>query len=351
MSECSAELSTRAKDLMSHWTRGMPPGHVASDQARADFLSALAEIEQLQTSDFRTPLIDKPRVEQALLEYLSANGAAVRPMRWFNDAKSMRDYMVPHDAHPAYSSLKSYLPISFAFDAAWRASEWLSAEPPPAWSLREYYEALDKQGVPDRFVRLIRSLSLPEDARFKVDPSVAKTLSPIPAILRAVASGLFYVKFGVNEVICVARPSLWIEHGRLHRDDGPAVQWLGGESHCFWHGLQIPRWMIEQPDRITPSTIRAERDPGRRRCMIERFGIERLLRQTGAKLVCEDQFGKLWSAEFFFTVVEVENGTAEADGTRQKYLLQVPPSMRSPREAVAWTYGLRSEQYDIAVRS
>jgi hypothetical protein len=44
-------------------------------------------------------------------------------------------------------------------------------------------------------------------------------------------------------------------------------------------------------------------------------------------------------------------GTREPDGTRRRYFLHVPPSMQSPRQAVAWTYGLSPEQYEIAVRT
>ena len=46
-----------------------------------------------------------------------------------------------------------------------------------------------------------------------------------------------------------------------------------------------------------------------------------------------------------WTAVEVVNGTAEADGSRKRYFLRVPSAMRTPREAVAWTYGLTADQY------
>jgi hypothetical protein len=49
--------------------------------------------------------------------------------------------------------------------------------------------------------------------------------------------------------------------------------------------------------------------------------------------------------------VEVENGTAETDRSRRRYFLAVPPWIRTPREAVAWTYGLAPHEYDVVVRS
>jgi hypothetical protein len=50
-------------------------------------------------------------------------------------------------------------------------------------------------------------------------------------------------------------------------------------------------------------------------------------------------------------ILEVQNGTRESDGTYRQYSLSVPPGMRSPWEAMAWTYGLRPAQSDLAVRT
>ena len=45
------------------------------------------------------------------------------------------------------------------------------------------------------------------------------------------------------------------------------------------------------------------------------------------------------------------NGTPEPDGSHKRYFLQVPPTVRTPREAVAWTYGLSERQYRPVVRT
>jgi len=50
--------------------------------------------------------------------------------------------------------------------------------------------------------------------------------------------------------------------------------------------------------------------------------------------------------------VEVINATPERDGTRKHFFLQVPANMRTARDAVAWTYGLRPDVYaQLAVRT
>ncbi len=59
--------------------------------------------------------------------------------------------------------------------------------------------------------------------------------------------------------------------------------------------------------------------------------------------------GRLWRVnlppEEPLVLVEVENATAEADGSRRRYFLRVPPHMRTAREAVAWTFDVPPEEY------
>jgi hypothetical protein len=44
-------------------------------------------------------------------------------------------------------------------------------------------------------------------------------------------------------------------------------------------------------------------------------------------------------------MVKVRNSTPEPDGAYKDYFLRVPPTMRTAREAVAWTFGLEAEDY------
>ena len=74
-----------------------------------------------------------------------------------------------------------------------------------------------------------------------------------------------------------------------------------------------------------------------------------------AKLVRQDNFGKLWRLQpgmegESVRVVEVVNATPEPDGSYRNYFLQVPPSVRTAREAVAWTFGFESAR-DYALKA
>ncbi len=44
-------------------------------------------------------------------------------------------------------------------------------------------------------------------------------------------------------------------------------------------------------------------------------------------------------------MVKVVNSTPEPDGSRREYFLRVPPTVRTAREAVAWTFGLAADAY------
>jgi hypothetical protein len=66
-------------------------------------------------------------------------------------------------------------------------------------------------------------------------------------------------------------------------------------------------------------------------------------------LVHQDDFGRLWEAGRTagepIRMVEVVNATLEEDGSSRHHLLRVPPSVRTAREAVAWTFGLGAAEY------
>ena len=81
---------------------------------------------------------------------------------------------------------------------------------------------------------------------------------------------------------------------------------------------------------------------------------ERFVALRGATCIARDEYGKLWRRSWrldAWAAVEVTNGTPEPDGTFKKYFLQVPAHFQTPRQAVAWTYGLLPEQYSLRQRT
>jgi hypothetical protein len=116
----------------------------------------------------------------------------------------------------------------------------------------------------------------------------------------------------------------------------------------------VPGWIIERSELLNVRTIAAATDPQIRRCMIDIFTPERFVREGGAYRVAQDETGILWRQRWrweSWAAVEVLNGSPEPDGTYKRYFLQIPPNIRSPREAVAWTYGLTEQRYRPALRT
>jgi hypothetical protein len=143
-------------------------------------------------------------------------------------------------------------------------------------------------------------------------------------------------------------------NGRLHAADGPALC-FGADCEVYaWKGILVPARLIEQPESIDVRLVEAAHDPQIRRCMIDIMTPQRFIEQGGAYRVVEDETGVLWRQRWrweAWAAVEVINGTPEPDGTFKRYFLQVPPTVRTPREGVAWTYGLSERQYRLVRRT
>ncbi len=151
------------------------------------------------------------------------------------------------------------------------------------------------------------------------------------------------------------------DQGRLHNPGGMAVAYPDGWGLYAWHGLTVPESIIMQPP--TASAVLGEANAEYKRVLIERMGAEALMAEIGAIVVSEDAFGRLWRADIGdsdpYLTVEVVNGTSNPDGTPKVYWLTVPylnelrgrVPMATAQEAVAWSYGLRPEEYAPAIRT
>ncbi|MEV6983557.1 DUF6745 domain-containing protein [Sphaerisporangium sp. NPDC051017] len=137
--------------------------------------------------------------------------------------------------------------------------------------------------------------------------------------------------------------------GRLHRAEGPALAFPDGFALHAWHGMPVPADFGAAMADLSAPRIRQEPNAELRRVMLEHYGFDRYLRESGAASVHKDDTGVLWRAELGddepLTMVEVVNSTPEPDGTYRTYFLRVPPWVTTARQGVAWTFNLTSEQY------
>ncbi|MFJ5122510.1 DUF6745 domain-containing protein [Kitasatospora sp. NPDC088548] len=139
------------------------------------------------------------------------------------------------------------------------------------------------------------------------------------------------------------------EAGRLDRADGPALEYADGFALHAWRGMPVPPGFLAGLGTVTVERIRTEENAELRRVLLEHYGYERYLADSGAEPLHRDETGVLWRiqlpADEPVVMVEVVNSTAEPDGTFRTYWLRVPPGTRTARAGVAWTFGLTEAEY------
>lgn len=140
---------------------------------------------------------------------------------------------------------------------------------------------------------------------------------------------------------------------RLHNENGIAFRF--DEEQAVWalRGIVVPEFVVRK--RHLLEDIHKESNLEVRRIMIETYGSERYIKDSGAKFVSEDDWGTLYMKDFPddepILWVKVKNSTPEPDGSYKDYFLRVPPRIGTPRGAIAWTFGMSSQDYQPLVET
>ena len=177
-------------------------------------------------------------------------------------------------------------------------------------------------------------------------------------LLDAFVCGCWLLYWTDDTLFWVAKPAIHREPGtqRLHHDTHAALE-SDIVNLYFWHGVMVPAFVILKPDLITIARIDQETNAEVRRVMIERYrhgeeihGVAAFTRDAdGERLDHDECYGTLWRRDIpndeAIVMIEVVNRTREPDGRFKHYWLRVPPTMRTARQAVAWTFNMPAEQY------
>lgn len=153
------------------------------------------------------------------------------------------------------------------------------------------------------------------------------------------------------------------DRGRPHNTEGPFYSAADGTKAYFIAGIEIPNenW-VENPSSLTVKDIEGTQNVELRRVLIDMYESEKAGRSrgaylfdSGATLVSKDEIGELYlkkqQGDEDMVCVKVTNSTPEPDGTYKDYILRVPPTTKTPREAIAWTFGLQPEEYQPMVQT
>lgn len=163
-------------------------------------------------------------------------------------------------------------------------------------------------------------------------------------------------------IVACERPAVVCmdEESRLHSETGPAVSFRDGWQVHAVHGVRVPGWIIESPEKITVEEIEKETNSEIQRVMIERMGWEVFVEGADFEVVDHDErWGTLFRRGEYL-VVRVMNSSPEPDGSFRHYMLPVAPGCEPLPEpdgelgepqaltalnAVASTFGMRGEEY------
>ncbi len=167
-----------------------------------------------------------------------------------------------------------------------------------------------------------------------------------------------------NYVVISERPTIVTmdSNERIHNDTGPCIAFADGWKVWAWHGVRVPEWIIEQPEKLTTDLILKESNAEIRRCMIEKFGIPRLLKEANAKVLDSKIQRHVVGGEEKMNELLAVDIHGDPDGklvalrvvcpsTFREYWLRVPPNQKTVQEALAWTFDMKSEEYNPIAES
>jgi len=161
------------------------------------------------------------------------------------------------------------------------------------------------------------------------------------------------------------------EEGRLHHDVEPAyvsktrVSWYkNGKLHgkdidiygsiaYYYDSILVPPNFITDSVNLTIKEVLNHSNAEVRYVGIKICGYDKI--EKIANFIDIDKDMKLFYIDKIFTepiaILKVVNSTPEYDGTFKAYYLNVPPTMKTCKEAVAWTFYKEASDYHPSIET
>ena len=142
------------------------------------------------------------------------------------------------------------------------------------------------------------------------------------------------------------------EQNRAHCSDGPQIAWADGWEAHYWHGVKVPKRLIEDPESYTTEEIREIRNSEVSRALAERMGWGKFVEKLGARVIdsCEIEADgedgqhctlsyELLESERFADAqprwLRMQSPMLN-DGTQPSYLEPVDPGLATAAAARTW---------------
>lgn len=148
--------------------------------------------------------------------------------------------------------------------------------------------------------------------------------------------------------------------GRMHNPTGKSITYPDGEGVWCWHGVRVPRELIE--GKWTIADIHANSNTEIRRAAVEHMGWDRYIEEAQLELISEEvdpgnqgRTLKLYKmGERLFegdvNLLIMINGSPDRSGEQRVYAETVPVEITNALESAAWQYSLPIEVYKTLAR-
>ena len=143
---------------------------------------------------------------------------------------------------------------------------------------------------------------------------------------------------------------IWYKDGRKHGIDADKF----GSISYYYENIRIPpkfHQAVSNPDLLSVEEVLTHSNTECRYVGIKIIGHEKIRNSRKCKLInsCDKTGMELFSISDIFAdpilYLKVINSTMEPDGTYKNYYLCVPPTMKTCKEAVAWTFRMETDEY------
>jgi len=129
------------------------------------------------------------------------------------------------------------------------------------------------------------------------------------------------------------------DNGELHNESGPAFSYSDGFAGWYYHGFEVPKDIIENPQSITVERIKKEDNQEIRRIMIEIFGKGRFVTEMGGTLIDEMKSAVDGHSQLIKDSLGNMLLHCGDPSTARGYFLDVPPETKTCKEAYDFLSG------------
>lgn len=143
---------------------------------------------------------------------------------------------------------------------------------------------------------------------------------------------------------------IWYKDGKKHGVDAD----IHGSLHYYYEGIRIPakfHQAVANPELLTVEEVLGHPNTECRYVGIKIIGHDKIKRHKNCRMIeaCDKTGMELFSLSGIFSepilFLKVINSTPELDGSYKPYYLCVPPTAKTCREAVAWTFRMNADEY------